>query len=260
MADAASTLRYGPAPQQFGELRLPAGVGPHPVVVFLHGGFWRARYDLAYARPLCADLTAQGFATWNLEYRRVGQAGGGWPGTLLDVSAGIDHLRSLATEHALDLARVITMGHSAGGHLALWAAARARLPATNPLASANPLPIFAAVSLAGVTDLRLGAELNLGSGAVQAFLGGSPEAVPERYDAASPREWLPLGMRQVLINGAEDDTVPPVLSERYHAAAVASGDDATLHVLAGVEHFAVATTGTAAWAIVTRLTRELLTP
>ncbi len=254
------TLPYGPATQQFGELRLPAGAGPHPVVVFIHGGFWRARYDLDYARPLCEDLTAQGFATWNLEYRRVGQPGGGWPGTLLDIAAGIDYLRTLAAEHALNLARVITMGHSAGGHLALWAAARRRLPATNPLASVDPLTIFAVVSLAGVTDLRLGAAMNLGNGAVQAFLGGSPEAVPERYDAASPREWLPLGARQVLINGAEDDTVPAVLSERYHAAALASGDDATLHVLAGVEHFAVATAGTAAWATVTRLTRELLTP
>ena len=250
---------YGAAPQQFGELRLPEGTGPHPVVVFLHGGFWRARYDLAYARPLCDMLTAQGFATWNLEYRRVGQLGGGWPGTLHDVAAGIDHVRTLAMQHPLDLAQVIAMGHSAGGHLALWAAARHRLPVGNELATSDPLPIFAAVSLAGVTDLRLGAQLRLGNGAVQDFLGGEPEDVPERYDAASPRVLLPLGVRQVLVNGADDDIVPSILSTTYHAAAVALGDLATLHVLPNVEHFAVAEPQTVAWATIMRLTQELLT-
>src|SRR5215469_557895 len=111
-SNATVIIAYDNAPEQFGELSVPDGAGPHPVLAFMHGGFWRARYDLAYARPLCAMLAAQGIATWNLEYRRVGQQGGGWPGTLHDVATGIDHLRVLARQHPLDLARVVTMGHS----------------------------------------------------------------------------------------------------------------------------------------------------
>jgi acetyl esterase/lipase len=256
--DATIISAYGEAPEQFGELSVPDGAGPHPVLAFLHGGFWRARYDLAYARPLCATLVSHGIATWNLEYRRVGQPGGGWPGTLRDVATGIDHLRVLAQHHPLDPARVVTMGHSAGGHLALWVAARHRLPSHNPLAGDDPLPIHAAISLAGVTDLRLGAHMRLGNGAVQDFLGGEPSAVSERYDMASPRELLPLGVRQVLVHGADDDVVPSILSTSYHAAALAAGDAISLHVLAGVEHFALVEPQTAAWATVMRLTQAIM--
>jgi acetyl esterase/lipase len=251
-------IAYGDDPNQFGELRLPAGAGPHPVLVFLHGGFWRALYDLAYARPLCADLTQHGFATWNLEYRRVGQVGGGWPGTLADVAAGMDQLRTLAEAHPLDLARVVTMGHSAGGHLALWAAARHRLPPDHTLRGSDPLVVQVAISLAGVTDLGLGAQMHLGGGAVQALLGGAPEDVPDRYALASPRALLPLGVKQILVNGTADETVPSVLSSTYHTAARTAGDDATLHLLPGVGHFAVAETGTEAWATVMALTLAAL--
>jgi acetyl esterase/lipase len=203
-------------------------------------------------------LTAQGIATWNLEYRRVGQHGGGWPGTLHDIAAGIDQLRVLARRYPLDLARVVTMGHSAGGHLALWASARHRLPSGHALASDEPLSIFAAVALAGVTDLRMGARIRLGNGAVQDFLGGGPSVIPERYDVASPRELLPLGVRQVLVHGADDDVVPSVLSTSYHDAALVAGDDISLHMLAGVEHFAPVEPQTAAWATVMRLAQAVI--
>src|SRR6185437_307494 len=122
----ALRLAYGTDPNQFGDLWLPSGAGPHPVVVFLHGGYWRARYDISYTHPIAADLAARGIAVWNLEYRRVGQSGGGWPGTFEDVARGFDALHDLAQQHSLDLARVVVMGHSAGGHLAFWLAAGKR--------------------------------------------------------------------------------------------------------------------------------------
>lgn len=230
-------LPYNTGPHHFGDLRLPDGPGPHPVVIGIHGGFWRARYDLGYYGHLCAALTARGVATWNIEYRRVGQPGGGWPGTLEDVALATDYLRELAPIHNLDLDRVVTLGHSAGGHLALWLAARPHIPTGSPLHNATPLLLRGAVSLAGVCDLLRGWELNLGSGAVADFVGGSPDKLPERYASASPAALLPLGVQQVLMHGSNDDSVPLTLSEGYQAAAAAQGDDVRLITLAGIGHF-----------------------
>src|SRR5579864_1380245 len=154
-------LSYGPDPLHYGDLRLPDRAGPHPVIMMIHGGFWRDRFDLEYAGHPCAALTAAGAATWNVEYRRIGNPGGGWPGTLLDVALAADHLRELAADYGLDLDRVVTMGHSAGGHLALWLAARGRIPAGETLYTPDPLPLRAAVALAGVADLRRAWELGL---------------------------------------------------------------------------------------------------
>ena len=234
-------VAYGPDPNQFADLRLPPGPGPHPVLVVVHGGYYRARYDLEYLGSFCADLTGRGWATWNVEYRRLGQPGGGWPGTFLDVAAAADHLPVLAADHPLDLTRVAALGHSAGGHLALWLAARPRVAPASPLHAASPLPIGTAVSLAGVVDLRRAAELRLSNAVVQDLLGGTPADVPNRYAAASPYDLLPLGpaVRQVLIHGTADTAVPHELSERYAARATALGDDAHLVYLPGVDHFAV---------------------
>ena len=132
MSRAELAEAYGPGTDRFGELWRPAGDGPWPVVALLHGGFWRARRTLELMRPLAADLAGRGFAAWNLEYRRVGQPGGGWPGTFQDVAAGLDHLAELAGREPLDLDRLVVAGHSAGGHLALWSAARPGLPAGAP--------------------------------------------------------------------------------------------------------------------------------
>jgi acetyl esterase/lipase len=205
-----SRIAYGPERSQYGELFSPGGRGPHPVAVVIHGGFWKARYGRRLMHEVCGDLAARGWAAWNLEYRRLG-AGGGWPQTLEDVAAGVDHLAHL---DGLDLGRVVGVGHSAGGHLAVWAAGR----------RGARVPIGRAVGQAGVLDLRLGHELRLSNGIVERFMGGSPEEVPDRYAHASPAERLPVGVPMLLTHGALDEDVPPVMSERFAAAARASGD------------------------------------
>jgi acetyl esterase/lipase len=242
-------IAYGPDPNQFGELRLPSTPGPHAVLVAIHGGFWRAAYDLGYLGHLCADLTARGYATWSLEYRRLGQPGGGWPATFLDAAAGLDHLRPIAAEHALDLGRVATIGHSAGGHLALWLAARHRLPADSPFhgRTPDPLPIRAAVSLAGVVSLRRASELRLSNAVVHDLLGGTPANQPARYAAASPYELLPLGLPQLLVHGTADAPVPHELSAAYAARARALGDDVRFLSFPDVDHFAVVDPRSTVW-------------
>ena len=230
-------IPYGPDPLQFGDLRLPTGPGPHPVVVVIHGGFWRARYDLTHIGHLCAALTRSGFATWSLEYRRIGHPGGGWPGTFHDVAAGLDYVAALAPQYNLDRARVVTLGHSAGGHLAVWLAARQRIPRTDLLASPDPLPLRGAVSLAGVLDLHLAWARHLSNDIVVEFLGGTPAQVPERYATASPHTLLPIGVPQRLLHGTEDDSVPFALSQSYATAATAAGDEVRLVALPGAGHF-----------------------
>ncbi|WP_376794223.1 alpha/beta hydrolase family protein [Thermogemmatispora sp.] len=261
-AAGAGTIRlsYGPQPLHFGELRLPSSPGPHPVAVLIHGGFWRNPYDLSLMSGLANDLTAHGLATWNIEYRRLGDEGGGWPGTLQDVALAIDALRQLAGSYPLDLERLITVGHSAGGELALWLAARPLLARQANgqerwlLAGESALAVSGAVSLAGVVDLEAGWRRHLGRDAVAELLGGSPEEVPERYRLASPAALLPLGIPQVLIHGTADDRVPLEISRDYADRARAAGDQLTLLELAGVDHFALIDPGSAAW----RVARELV--
>ncbi len=241
-------LKYGSQhARQFADLRMPAGDGPHPIVIVLHGGFWLATYDLSLMDGLCDALQAQGIATWNVEYRGMGNEGGGWPGTLLDVAAAADFLRALAMMQPLDLNRVVTLGHSAGGHLGLWLAARRRVK-TGVLATQNPLAISHAVALAPIADLR--AAQKAGYTAVEKFLGGTPKTVPERYAAASPAEHLPLAVRQVVLHGTDDRVVALDLSRAYVAAAAAQGDDATLVTLDGVGHFEPIDPASTAWPVV----------
>jgi acetyl esterase/lipase len=255
---ADARLAYGPEPLQFGELRLPTGASPHPVLVVIHGGFWRARYGLDHIGHLCAALTAAGLATWNVEYRRVGDPGGGWPGTFHDVAAAAEHVRALAPAYGLDLGRVVALGHSAGGHLALWLAGRHRIAPSDPLAAAAPLPLRGAVSLGGVVDLRRAWERRLGNGAVDDLLGGPPDQVAERYAAADPAALLPLGVRQVLVHGTADANVPFALSEGYAAAAVARGDAARLVPLPGAGHFEVIDPRSREWPAVEEAVLELV--
>ncbi|WEF31552.1 alpha/beta hydrolase [Pseudoduganella chitinolytica] len=252
-------LPYGWHPSQFGELRLPAGPGPFPVVVGIHGGWWRAAHGLETHAHLCAALTRLGYATWNIEYRRVGEAGGGWPGTLQDVGAALDYLAVIAAEFNLDLARVVPVGFSAGGQLALWAAARAAFAAGHPLHEATPLPVSAAVALAGAVDLARCAELQLSKGIVAAFLGGDPAAVPERFAAASPAQ-LPIAVPHTLVHGSADSSVPVEISQRYHAAATARGAACELVVLPGVEHFDLIDPLSPAWPAVARAIHDRLGP
>jgi acetyl esterase/lipase len=255
---ADARLHYGPDPLQFGDLRLPHGAGPYPIVIVLHGGFWRARYTLEYTGHLCTALARDGIATWNLEYRRLGNPGGGWPGTFLDVAMGADHVRALAKKYPLDLKNVISLGHSAGGHLAVWLAARHKIPPGDTLASADPVAMRGAVPLAGVVDLRRAWELRLSDGVVGELMGGPPDKLPKRYHAGSPIELVPLGGRVRLLHGTEDSVVPIEISNGYQKAASRVGDDARLVVLPGADHFAAVDPRSEHWQIVEKTVKDLV--
>jgi acetyl esterase/lipase len=237
--------RYGSHFHQFGDLILPQSEGVAPVAVVLHAGWWREEYGLDIADELARDLARRGWAAWNVEYRRVGEfSGGGWPETFEDVAAAVDALATLGAP--LDLHRVVAVGQSAGGTLALWAAGR-RDPA---------VALAGAVSQAGVTDLREADRLGLGDGAVAALMGGGAGDVPERYAAASPIERLPLGVPQLLVHGDADDRIPVDQAARYAEAARAAGDDAELVVRPGEDHFVHLDPAGAAWATVVQWLRR----
>jgi acetyl esterase/lipase len=228
-------IAYGSNEFQFGELYQPEGEGPHPVAIVIHGGYWRARYDLRHIGHFCMALAKAGVAAWSLEYRRLGNEGGGYPGTLNDVRAGAAHLEKIAQERSLDLKRVVATGHSAGGQLVLW------------LAKQRVVPLRGVVPLAPVADMRRAWELKLSSNVTVDFLGGSPAEVPDRYRTASPIEMVPLGVRQLVIHGDRDDVVPPAISRGYVAAARKSGDDCTLTEPRGAGHFELIDPRAAAW-------------
>lgn len=241
-------LAYAPGEFQFGELFLPEKVGPHPLAVLIHGGYWRARYGLDLMYGLATDLAARGIAAWNIEYRRVGNPGGGWPGTFQDVVRATEYLREIAAIYTLDLSRVVPIGHSAGGHLALWLAACPRIPANSPIGpQTQPLSLRGAISLAGVLDLNLAYTLHLSNDAVVELLGATSIEAPERYQAASPTALLPLGLPQVLIHGTADEHVPIQVSQAYAAAAQAAGDEIRYFEPEGVDHFAVIDEKTGVW-------------
>jgi acetyl esterase/lipase len=224
-----TTINYGDDASQFAELSLPAGT-PRGVVVVIHGGFWKAAYDLSLGRPLAADLFEKGWVTLNIEYRRVGPArsggGGGVPSTLDDVRAAIATLDG----RDLDLTRVVTLGHSAGGHLAAWAGHAVDA-------------VTHVISQAGVLDLVAADREGLGGGAVQAFLGHPAGPADAQAD---PRQQLPLGVPIWCVHATDDDTVPISQSVDYVAAATAAGDQAELVEVAG-DHFVVIDPTTDAW-------------
>jgi acetyl esterase/lipase len=218
---ADERVAYGKSPSQFGDLRLPRTKGPHPTVFYFHGGYWRVAYDLTHAGHICAALTRAGYATWNLEYRRIGEAGGGWPGTMEDVYHGAQYLSKLAPKYNLDLTHTFAAGHSAGGQLALW------------LAAQGALPLLGVTSLAGVCDLRRAWELKLSDTVVVQLLAGTPQQVPKHYAMTSPIELLPMKVPQRLLHGTADAHVPIEMSERFARAS----KNAKLIKLDGATHF-----------------------
>ncbi|WP_082556004.1 S9 family peptidase [Aeromicrobium sp. Root472D3] len=230
-------IRYGDDPSQRAELTRPSG-SSKGVVVVIHGGFWRDQYDLSLGRPLATSLVAEGWTAYNVEYRRVGN-GGGWPETFDDVAAAIDRL---AEVDGVDTAKVVTLGHSAGGHLAVWAAGRPRL--TDERWTSPAVPVTAAVSQAGVLDLAAAIAADLGSGAVQRFMGGT---VDDRYAEADPAALVPLGVPVRCVHGTDDTTVPLSQSTGYVERATAAGADATLTEVEG-DHFVVIDPASRAWA------------
>ena len=242
---ADARVAYGDAPQQFGDLRLPKGGGPDPVAIVIHGGYWRSAYGLGHTGHLCAALTRAGVATWNLEYRRIGDPGGGWPGSGEDVLRGAQYVTVLARRYPLNAARVVAIGHSAGGQLALW------------LAAQHKIQLRGVVSLAGLTDLHRAWELALSGGAVGELLGGTPRQQPARYHAASPIELVPLGVPERLLHGTMDDVVPIEMSRRFQSAAAAAGDDVRLIEIPDAGHFDLIDPRTRAWAPVEAAVLEL---
>jgi acetyl esterase/lipase len=237
-------IRYGSDPLQFADLRLPAVKKPWPVVMNIHGGFWRARYDLAHTGQLCAGLTKAGLATFNVEYRRVGNAGAGWPGSLEDVRNAYAYLTQHAAELGFDASRIAVMGHSAGGQLALCLAA-------------GEAGVAGGVSLAGVLDLQKAYELHLSNDAVVEFLGGTPTQTPKHYREASPIN-LRVTARQAVITGTADDVVPPEFSRNYAAKKKARGENVELVEIPKAGHYDLIDPNTEAFKIVLNKTQELL--
>ena len=236
-------IPYGDDPSQFGDLFLPSGDGPHPVLLMLHGGCWRAQYGIAPMGQLARAIAERGIAVWSLEYRRLGDGlpggGGGWPNTFLDVAHGTDLLRELAEEHALDLSHVVVTGHSAGGHLALWSAARPLISAESAIYTPNPLPIKSVVALAPVCDLERAVAWDICVDAADALVGGHPRQNWQNYYQGSPSALLPLGVRHVALNGTHDHIVPLEYVTHFVKSAKAMGDDASLVPVQDVGHFEI---------------------
>ncbi len=239
------TYAYGSGAQQFGELTLPSSDAPHPVIVLIHGGGYRELYNLRPLGTVVKALAECGFAVWNIEYRRFGN-GGDFPQMFLDVAAGTDYLRQLAAEHALDLNKVISLGHSAGGHLALWLAGRSRIEPENPLYAEKPLAIQAVLALAPLADVSGSDKHGLSSDALLAVMGGDPQSAPANYRNGAPEALLPLGLPQTILVGAEDKAML-VNARSYVDAASARGDAVELVVLPGAGHFEIVAVGTEAF-------------
>lgn len=248
-------LPYGSDPLQFGDLWLPAARhGRAPLVVFFHGGWWRAEYDLAYTSFAADALRQAGMAVWTPEYRRVGNAGGGWPGTFQDAAVSFDFVRKLAEVYPLDLERVIVAGHSAGGHLAFWIAGRHHIPEPSPLYLPRPaVAVRAAVSLAGAVDLRLTCDLAgyftfaHDKREVYDLMGGSRAEVPDRYAAGDPGLLLPFNLPQTLMQGTDDGQIPPDLPARWAQNARRQHDLVEVEMLPGADHFDVVDPTSSAW-------------
>jgi len=254
-------IAYGPAPSQFVELFQPAGKGPFPVVVLIHGGCWTVEFGgITQMRNMAGALKAQGIAVWNVEYRRHDEAGGGYPGTYQDIATAVDRLKGEAAAHHLDTARIVAVGHSAGGHLAQWAASRHRLPTWSPAYARDPLPLPTVISLGGLADLRHQATLIQSSceRSTEQLAGLRTPARPDVFADTSPAELLPAGIRTILIHGEHDIVSPPSTGAAYAARAHAAGDAAETIVLPGASHYDEVAVSSPAWGIVGREIRKAL--
>lgn len=245
-------IPYGDHTDQFGELWLPDGPGPHPVVVMVHGGCWQARLPgvelMAY---ISEDLRRRGIAVWNVEYRRLGTAGAGYPGTFQDIAAAADHLREVAKTHPLDLTRTASVGHSAGGHLALWLAARPRIGADSPLHRPDPLPLRGVLTLAGINDLAdyraNGPKACGGPETIDGLTGAADRPGSDLYADTSPAAMGPVEVDQIIVSGELDRIVPPAFGRNYRTSVEAQGGMATVLEYPGAGHFELIDPTSAAW-------------
>ncbi|HEX5342412.1 MAG TPA: alpha/beta hydrolase [Duganella sp.] len=254
-------LAYGAAPSQFAELFQPAGQGPFPMAVIIHGGCWTKHFGgITQMRNMAGDLAARGIAVWNVEYRRYDEDGGGYPGMYHDVATAMDRLRTLAPEHKLDLSRIVLVGHSAGGHLAQWAGSRAKLPRSSPLYAADPLPVPVVISLGGLADLRNEQALiktSCDRDMVQ-LAGVASAERPDIFSDTSPAEMLPAGVRTVLIHGEFDNISPLRVGQDYARRAQAAGDAAEVLMLPGGSHYDEVAATSRSWPIVLEEIRKAL--
>ncbi|MFM9864984.1 MAG: alpha/beta hydrolase family protein [Micropepsaceae bacterium] len=252
-ATPTKVVTYGSAPHQFAELWLPAGKGPHRTLVMIHGGCWLAALPgtelMAY---ISEDLRQSGYAVWNLDYRRIGEKnGGGYPNTFTDTAAAIDKLREIAPAKNLDLRKLVAIGHSAGGHLATWSAARPRLPKASALATPNPLPMTGVVSLAGINDLKAyratGPSACGGPPTIDALTGAADRRNVDVFADTSPAALLPIGVRQSVISGALDKIVPPAFGKNYADVAAKNGDTVKEITIENAGHFELIDPTSDAW-------------
>lgn len=246
------SFQYGSASQQFGELRMPETAPPtggkYPVAVFIHGGCWMSEFSLDHVSQVCADLQRRGYAVWTPEYRRVGDEGGGFPNTFLDASLAVDHLRTIADAFPIDLDKVTVLGHSAGGHLALWMAGRTQIPDSSALFVANPLAVHRVVALAPITDLAAYDEVkNSCSKAVQSLMGGDVSEYAERYHWGSPTQLVPAGVETFLVHGTADKIVPLAQSIVYRDVMAESNVQTSVVQIDGGGHFDMVAPNTVAW-------------
>jgi acetyl esterase/lipase len=251
-------IAYGSAPQHFGQLRLPKGSGRHPVVFFIHGGCYKAEYSIAHAGAFEQAIADLGYAVWSIEYRRVGDPGGGWPGTFQDIATATDHLEILAKQYPLDLTRVVASGHSAGGNSALWLAGRRHIAKDSPLFVDDPLPISGVLALAPAGDfLEMHAKDGCG-GIMEPLMGGSPASASDRYAAANPGQLLPTAVPQGVIIGARDISFRS-FGRAYVELARSNGEKQLRAIeIPAAGHFDVIAPTTSAWTVVIRELRELM--
>jgi acetyl esterase/lipase len=257
-----TTIAYGSDRFQKVDVWLPAGKGPFPIVLMVHGGCWTTSIaDRRLMNWIADDLRDEGVAVWSIDYRGVDRPGGGYPGTFADAAMASDALLANAAHFDLDAGHIVAVGHSAGGHLALWLAARSKLPISSPLHNAQPLPIAHVISLGGLPDLEaVAASPDNGCGTdVIAQLVGAPSAAhPDIYADTSVPRLLPIGVPQDLVNGHEDAIVPMRLATSYVAQAKKAGDAANLHIVPATGHVELVAPETAAWAEAKRLIHAAL--
>ena len=264
-------ISYGSVDLQFGELRVPAGTGSHPLAILVHGGCWQARIgkmpeaatSLDLLRPMAAALAGEGIASWNVEYRRLGHPGGGWPGTFEDVGNAIDFVRTLALKYRLDLQRVVIIGHSSGGHLATWAAGRHKLPADSTLRTAAPLRVAGVVDVDGPLDLEAFMAIEqqvCGAPVVEQLLGGGPANLAARYREASATGLLPIATKQELLiaSRANESWIGAIRS--YAATAEKAGDSVVVTMMENSGHFDGLNPKAPAWATVLASIRSIIGP
>jgi acetyl esterase/lipase len=246
-------IYYGSEPDQFGDLWLPSGSSVRRTIVVIHGGCWLASLPgLELMDYVADDLRQKGNAVWNIEYRRLGNSGGGYPGTFSDVANAVDHLKTLSNSYPLDFSGVVLLGHSAGGHLAIWAAGRHKLPTISELYYDSPLPVKKVVSLAGIIDLgayrETGPDACGGPDTIDQLVGALHRNGSDVFADTSPPSLLPIGVRQVIVSGSLDPIVPPRFGQDYVKAASAAGDPVQDVTIADVGHFELIDPRSEAWA------------